>query len=337
MTSDATLREGFGVATQVPGGPLVHGTLEYAADGQIVSMSPGVETLLGPHPTLQSLVPEIRGALLVLPVRGASAISATVKRDGVARDLVFGQLRGVPGALVVERRFPGGHEGLDMQLRAIARALGDLGHQINNPLSGIVVALDIALDFETLAPETVELLNLARTEALRVAELVRCARDAAWAAPVDEDICDVNATIYEALGALRIELSRDRHTLDLGTLDGGGEFWADPVALKAILLNLVLNGRDGARNEGKRVSVRTHVEPSIPRALVIEVINDGRGMTPATVLRAGDSLFTTKRSGTGLGLTVVRRALTEIGGLLSLDTSPSDGTAARVVVPETQR
>jgi signal transduction histidine kinase len=65
----------------------------------------------------------------------------------------------------------------------------------------------------------------------------------------------------------------------------------------------------------------------------LEVEDNGPGMDPATLERAGHPGFTTKSSGSGLGLTLVQRIVEQHGGRFSLTSSPGAGTRATVVLP----
>ncbi len=67
----------------------------------------------------------------------------------------------------------------------------------------------------------------------------------------------------------------------------------------------------------------------------IEVSDDGPGMSPQVMARAGEPYFTT-RAGTGalgLGLFVARGIAEAHGGCLELESRPGEGTRARIVLP----
>ncbi|HAF69961.1 MAG: Histidine kinase [Acetothermia bacterium 64_32] len=93
--------------------------------------------------------------------------------------------------------------------------------------------------------------------------------------------------------------------------------------------DLILNAlRAGARR----------IKISLERSggfLVLEVEDDGRGMSEGEVSRALDPFFTTKDAphGIGLGLALVRQTAEELGGRLDVDSAPGRGTKVRLVVP----
>jgi two-component system sensor histidine kinase RegB len=67
----------------------------------------------------------------------------------------------------------------------------------------------------------------------------------------------------------------------------------------------------------------------------VRVRDDGHGMSPETLRRAGEPFFTTRPPGrgTGLGLFVVRLQAERLGGTLQLDSAPGAGTTANVEWP----
>jgi len=115
-----------------------------------------------------------------------------------------------------------------------------------------------------------------------------------------------------------------------------------PGELDRVLVNLVANARD-ALPDGGRVEIRVRVEeaasPAEPGWAVVEVVDNGIGMSPALLEHVLEPSFTTKEKGEGSGIglpsaeTIVRSA----GGVLELDSEPGAGTTARVRLPITRR
>ena len=100
-------------------------------------------------------------------------------------------------------------------------------------------------------------------------------------------------------------------------------------------MNLVLNAQ-AAMPEGGGITVRTLATPTAawpePGALVI-VADDGFGMDPDTARRAFDPLFTTKISGTGLGLATAKMVTEAAGGSIDLESHAGIGTAVSIWLP----
>ncbi len=103
----------------------------------------------------------------------------------------------------------------------------------------------------------------------------------------------------------------------------------DPGALQQALLNLVQNARDAG---GAEIVISTSLAG--PRA-IIEVRDDGAGIPESDRVRVFDPFFTTKSAGhgTGLGLTMVRRVVHDLGGDVDLSSAPGGGTTVRLRLP----
>jgi signal transduction histidine kinase len=99
--------------------------------------------------------------------------------------------------------------------------------------------------------------------------------------------------------------------------------------LEQVFLNLLTNARE-ASSQGGVVTVR--VRPH-PERLTITIADTGSGITPEDFARVFEPFFTTKPNGNGLGLSICRSILWEIGGTLSLQSEPHAGTQVHVTVP----
>jgi len=109
----------------------------------------------------------------------------------------------------------------------------------------------------------------------------------------------------------------------------------DPLLARRILENLTRNAVDAAAPTGGRV--RLAAEP-LPSGARLTVHDTGPGMTQEELDRAFEPFHTTKAVGTGLGLPIVRRLVTDLGGTLRVETAPGRGTTFIVELPaETPR
>lgn len=108
---------------------------------------------------------------------------------------------------------------------------------------------------------------------------------------------------------------------------------ADPVPLRRVLENLVVNALESLEGGGS-VTVATSAEGG-PRGptVAITVSDTGRGMDAEQVEHAFEDFFTTKREGTGLGLSIVRRLVADLGGRVAVESTPGRGTRFRVELP----
>lgn len=119
---------------------------------------------------------------------------------------------------------------------------------------------------------------------------------------------------------------------------------ADPDQLQQVLINLSLNARDAMPDGGTltlgagtlslargHAQLAPHMEPG--EYVVLSVRDTGRGMDPATLTHAFEPFYTTKASGTGLGLYIVYGIVQSLGGRIDVESRVGHGTQFRILVP----
>jgi len=110
----------------------------------------------------------------------------------------------------------------------------------------------------------------------------------------------------------------------------------DTSHLEQILLNLVLNSRDGDMASGHITLTLREAEALdevAPDSIVLEVQDDGVGMDEATCARMFEPYFTTKSRGNGLGLATVYGIARRAGGVARATSAPSRGTRIVIALP----
>lgn len=232
------------------------------------------------------------------------------------------------------------------KLEAVGRFAAGIAHEFNNLLQ-VILSHAEALSRE--AP--------AHGEA-RVREVVRSARHGAALTrqilalgrqgQTGLETVDLDALVLEA-GPLMQALATEAVRVEIVT-EGAGPVAADPVQIQQVLLNLLANARD-AMPRGGTARVRTArrsdtcapgvSDPDIPAGAwaIVQVTDEGAGMSPEVVERAFEPFFTTKplSRGTGLGLPTVRAIMTSHGGHVRLRSTPGRGTTVTLALPPASR
>ena len=101
--------------------------------------------------------------------------------------------------------------------------------------------------------------------------------------------------------------------------------------LEQVLLNLVLNALQAGGNNCK---IDIGSQDDVARQMVQVTVRDGGpGMDASTLSKIFDPYFTTKKTGTGLGLTMCRQIIRDHGGRLEVDSQPGRGTSFTITLP----
>lgn len=134
------------------------------------------------------------------------------------------------------------------------------------------------------------------------------------------------------------------HRIELRTATEGATLTIDPVQMQQVVLNLCNNAAQ-AMPPGGTVRLATRIErlhaplqhphATLPpgRYLQLSVRDTGRGMNPAVLKRAFEPFYTTRPTGTGLGLATAREIVRAAGGEILIDSRPAMGTQVQIWLP----
>jgi signal transduction histidine kinase len=219
------------------------------------------------------------------------------------------------------------------QLASVGELAASIAHEVRNPLAVIVNAAAnlkrtslVAADRDTLfgiIEEEITRLNNLVTELLRYARPMNVRREDA---PVGEVLKGLAEGLAEGLDP--------KYTLDL-TPPGADvpTIWADATLLRLALTNLVDNARQ-AMPDGGTITISVSRDASDGREAIRIAVNDtGQGMDSHTLHRALDPFFSTRPSGTGLGLPIAGRIVEAHGGRIEVQSRVGEGTTVSLFIP----
>lgn len=223
------------------------------------------------------------------------------------------------------------------QLVVVGEMAAGLVHEIKNPLAGIKAAVQILGREASLSEEDRGVLSRVGREVVGLECLLRSFLEFARPAKPQLAEVDVNA-MAESTAAfyLRSHAQKAGHPLRIvRSFAPVPPALTDPMQLKQILLNLLLNAVE-AMPEGGTVEVRT-AHDAFAGTVRVEIVDGGRGIRPEHAARVFEPFFTTKPGGTGLGLAVSKRLAEQHGGSLGFAANPGGGTTFRIVLPVVDR
>jgi signal transduction histidine kinase len=145
--------------------------------------------------------------------------------------------------------------------------------------------------------------------------------------------CDLNAVV-EAVALSRSGGGKIEYEVRLES--SRGQVLADPVALRRIVDNLVTNAEESLPETGGKVTLVTTdgKDEGGRRAVSLTVADTGAGIPPELQKKIFDDFFTTKSTGAGLGLSIVRRMVADSSGSIRVQSETGRGTRFIVEWPE---
>ncbi len=257
---------------------------------------------------------------------------------------LFDEAGEVNGLIVIRRDFTAKHE-LQLRLERSERlsALGTLAagisHEINNPLAFVLANVEHALDLCDESDGTPKDLRASLADALAGAERVRgIVRHMSLLAHTRGGEPGPVALSHVLRSATEIGGVHVRRVAEVKIhVEGDPRAWGHESELGRIALNLLVNAAQAIEKDNVVVAHRVVVRAGVisDAEVFFEVEDDGIGMDEETRQRAFDPFFTTKArgTGTGLGLSLSHRIVQSLGGRISIESQPGQGTTVRVVLP----
>lgn len=203
-----------------------------------------------------------------------------------------------------------------------------LAHEIGNPLAGMKAVVQLLLEDEQDAGRREYLLRI-QGEINRLTEFMRSFHGFAAPQEMHPLPCRLEQILEDVMLWTRKEAKTHKVSIDYAPCcDAVPALWADPAQLKQVLLNLVINAIH-AMPEGGRISIGmcggTALTDELPRRMRFCVRDNGVGIPPELIGRIFDPFFTTRPDGSGIGLAVVKKIVTQHGAEIRVESTPGHG------------
>jgi len=204
-----------------------------------------------------------------------------------------------------------------------------VAHDLRGPLSGIIGSASLLHDLPERSGELVEkhttnILRQAETCRLVIDNLLQQTRTEA----TDKKVCNISLTAKNAINECVNASNRDS-TPDIDIPEDLFSM-VDCTQIWQVVQNLVMNAFDATKKDGN-VWIRLSTESG---KVLFSVDDDGPGINEADVSRIFDPLYTGKKSGTGLGLVIVKMYVEANQGTIEVSRSEHGGARFVVALPE---
>ncbi|PTY01971.1 PAS domain-containing sensor histidine kinase [Verrucomicrobia bacterium LW23] len=328
---------------------LLEGVLVVDPKGHVMYLNTAVQTLLGLNPD-RSLGSDVR---TLLPDLGWPAMLR--QRSVISRDMevtypehrylsfyllpIEGQRRALLGYAAIfhdnTAAFQRTQETIESEkLNALSLLAAGVAHELGNPLNSLHIHFQLLeRDLKKLddprGPKLLESVRVARGEISRLDTIIRQFLSAIRPGVPELQPHDINQLLRQSVEFLEPEL-RDKDILvETAYYEPMPTIPVDSVQLKQAFYNLIKNAMQAMNPGGllRIVTVRTDTH------VVISFADTGAGISGDKIAHIFDPYFTTKRSGSGLGLFIVRRIIREHGGELTYESQIGRGTTAHVILP----
>ena len=227
---------------------------------------------------------------------------------------------------------------LSERLVPIGRLAAGVGHEINNPLTYVRASLELAATSLSGLPANHDKLKHALDVALEGVDRIRLIVDDLRVLS-SHDVRSVAAVnVHELLDAcVQVATNEIRHRARL-LLDYGDvpRVAANAGRLSQVFLNLLVNAAQSiAPGHAGSNEIRLSTRRGVNGGVIVTIRDSGAGIAAHDLPRIFDPFFTTKAvgEGTGLGLSICRGIIAELGGQISVGSTPGAGTTFDIWLP----
>ena len=225
------------------------------------------------------------------------------------------------------------------RIGALTMLAAGVAHEIGNPLNSINIHLQLLeRKLKKAVPDLYEaelrdLVETSTDEVKRLDHIVDQFLKAIRPSKPQLEPTDVNELLKESMRFLEPEIKDRGLNLTLELRSALPALELDPDQIKQAFYNIVKNATQ-ATTEGGMITIKTDLTDSH----ILVTFNDtGEGISAENLSNVFQPYFTTKKSGTGLGLLIIRRIVREHGGDIKISSELGSGTSLCLSLPRQQR
>lgn len=220
------------------------------------------------------------------------------------------------------------------RLSVLARLTASVAHEIKNPLNSMVINMEVLRGILKSLPPEVRMdsehyVRVVTEEIYRLDEVIRDFLGLTNPSDITMHPTDVNVLLTKVTDLIRYEANTGRVKIEADLSEDLPEVPAVPVRLTQAFLNVCLNAIQ-AMSDGGVLRIRTGREGAHVR---IDFEDTGPGIAPAIQSKIFDFHFTTKKVGSGLGLSITRLILEAQGGSIRFYSGAEGGAVFTILLP----
>lgn len=225
------------------------------------------------------------------------------------------------------------------RLNALTLLAAGVAHEIGNPLNSLDIHLQLLkrkigkLEFGVREPLQ-EHLQTARDEIGRLDSILKQFLQAVRPSTPKRESRNLHAILHDSLKLIQPELESRSIAVELKLAQELPLLDLDPGQFQQVFYNLLRNAYQALSGDDGRITLRSrHTDYEVE----LSIEDNGSGISPEHMGAIFEPYRTTKSSGSGLGLLIVRRIVREHGGEISIESEEGEGTCVTIHLPRQQK
>ena len=217
------------------------------------------------------------------------------------------------------------------KLSAMGELASGVAHEIRNPINAIgMIAQRLNKEFTTThnQKEYLDITQLLRGEVNRINKIITQFLN--YAKPIELNLKPVELKPYfEEIFHLFEDQAKQKAIKFILQKDDSLNIQFDPDLIKQTLLNIVQNAFDAVNNGGEVILQYFKAK----KIFIIQVSDNGVGISQDQQKKIFDLYFTTKKDGNGLGLSISQKIISQHNGSISVSSIVNNGTTIKIILP----
>jgi PAS domain S-box-containing protein len=218
---------------------------------------------------------------------------------------------------------------------SLGRVAAGIAHEIRNPLSGINIYLNtlkkITEQYDN-SEKTAKILSQLQSASNKIESVIKRVMDFSRPAETKFSLTDINASIMEAVNLTSVTLRKSGIQFSTALSDNLSKCMADSHMIEQVILNLIANASEAMQNmdKDKKIKISSFLENN---NIYIKVKDSGHGIPQDIKNDIFEPFYTTKNNGSGIGLNICHRIITDHGGTLELSSAEQKGAEFIIKIP----
>jgi len=221
------------------------------------------------------------------------------------------------------------------RLSSLGRLSTVIAHEVRNPLMIIKTALRSLR--RHISPDVEEVARSIDEEVSRINRVVTETID--FARPIRFDVAPADLIEICRDAAQAVRARPGDAPVAIEAPDSPAPVRTDAERLRAVLVNVLTNAQQAVRARGVNGAIAPAIQIRTTRLPTgswrVEVADRGVGIATDDLPRLFEPFFTTRRTGSGLGLALARNVIEGLGGSITIESQVDVGTTVRIELPET--
>ena len=221
------------------------------------------------------------------------------------------------------------------RLATLGELAAGAAHEIRNPLTSIRSSMQF-LKRKLNDSTDIEMANDLIFEVDRINEIIEGMLSFAKPQPLKKENTQLKIILLQTIQLVSNTARKEGIEISLNYQSEREDIFADPGQLKQVFLNIIMNSIQAIEREQGKIDINvifSDGQYKYTPEYLIEVIDNGKGISSENIDRIFDPFYTTKNEGTGLGLSISYGIINQHGGDIEFLSEPGKGTKVKIRIP----